>query len=99
MVDDVDLFSSIAGLGARYREKSLSPVTVTQRSLARIEKLDPVLNSFITVLAKESLTAAKEAERELNAGHDRGPLHGVPVAVKDLVEMAGVPATFASRAG
>lgn len=99
MVDDDVLFSSIAGLGVRYRDGSLSPVAVTQQSLDRIGRLDPVLNSFITVLAEESLAAAELARSELKAGHDRGPLHGVPVAVKDLVEMADVPTTFASRAG
>ncbi|WP_119274414.1 amidase [Taklimakanibacter deserti] len=99
MVDDNLLFSSIATLGARYRDGSLSPVAVTQQSLDRIARLDPALNSFITVLAEESHAAAEAAGRELKAGRDRGPLHGVPVAVKDLVEMADVPTTFASRAG
>lgn len=99
MADDDLLFCSIAELGARYRDGSLSPVAVTQQSLDRIAKLDPVLNSFITVLAEESLAAAEEARRELKAGRDRGPLHGVPVAIKDLIEMRDVPTTFASRAG
>lgn len=100
MTDNDDpLFLSIAELGARYRDGSLSPVTITQQSLDRIRKLDPVLNSFITVLADESLAAAETAARELKAGRDRGPLHGVPIAIKDLIEMAGVPSTFASRAG
>jgi aspartyl-tRNA(Asn)/glutamyl-tRNA(Gln) amidotransferase subunit A len=99
VADDDLLFCSIAELGVCYRDGSLSPVAVTQQSLDRISRLDPVLNSFITVLAKESLAAAEEARRELKAGRDRGPLHGVPVAVKDLIEMKGVPTTFASRAG
>jgi aspartyl-tRNA(Asn)/glutamyl-tRNA(Gln) amidotransferase subunit A len=97
--NDSLLFASIAELGARYRDGSLSPVAVTQQSLDRIARLDPVLNSFITILSKESLAAAEEAGREIKAGRDRGPLHGVPIAVKDLIEMAGVPSTFASRAG
>jgi aspartyl-tRNA(Asn)/glutamyl-tRNA(Gln) amidotransferase subunit A len=92
-------FSSIAALGAAYRNRSLSPVEAVRRSLDRIARFDPTLNAFITVLRAESLAAAETAERELKAGHDRGPLHGVPVAVKDLVDMAGVPTTFASRAG
>jgi aspartyl-tRNA(Asn)/glutamyl-tRNA(Gln) amidotransferase subunit A len=92
-------FSSIAALGAAYRDRSCSPVEMVRQSLARIARLDTALNSFITVLQAESLAQAEAAERELKAGHDRGPLHGVPVAVKDLADMAGVPTTFASRAG
>jgi aspartyl-tRNA(Asn)/glutamyl-tRNA(Gln) amidotransferase subunit A len=88
-------FSSIAALGAAYRDRSCSPVEMVRQSLARIARLDTALNSFITVLQAESLAQAEAAERELKAGHDRGPLHGVPVAVKDLADMAGVPTTFA----
>ncbi len=93
------LFLSIADLGAAYRARSLSPVAITRQSLDRIAALDHKLNSFITVLEKESLAQADLAERELAAGADRGPLHGVPIAIKDLADMAGVPTTFASRAG
>lgn len=99
MVDDDLLFCSIGELAARYRDGSLSPVAVTRQIIARIARLDPVLNSFITVLEAESLSAAEQAARELKAGHDRGPLHGVPVAIKDLIDMEGIPTTFASRAG
>src|SRR4029450_3651951 len=92
-------FASIAALGDAYRRGSISPVEVVRVLLDRIARLDPRLNSFITVLEAESLAQAEVAARELKTGHDRGPLNGVPVAVKDLVEMAGVPTTFASRAG
>jgi aspartyl-tRNA(Asn)/glutamyl-tRNA(Gln) amidotransferase subunit A len=91
-------FLSIGALGARYRARSLSPVAVTRAALDRIAALDRALNSFITVCADESLAQAATAERELAAGQDRGPLHGVPVAVKDLIDVAGVPTTYASRA-
>ena len=93
------LFLTIAELGAAYRARALSPVAVTQGALDRIAALDHKLNSFITILAKESLAEAAVAERELAAGKDRGPLHGVPIAIKDLADMAGVPTTCASRAG
>jgi len=93
------LFLSIAELGAAYRAGKLSPVAVTRQALERIARLDRKLNSFITVLKKESLAQAGLAERELAAGTDRGPLHGVPIAIKDLVDVAGVPTTYASRAG
>src|SRR5262247_1953750 len=93
------LFSSIAELGARYRDGSVSPVEVTRQTLDRIAEIDPVLNSFITVLQTESVAQAESAARELKAGRDRGPLHGVPIAIKDLIDIADVPTTFASRAG
>jgi aspartyl-tRNA(Asn)/glutamyl-tRNA(Gln) amidotransferase subunit A len=93
------LFLSISELGAAYRAGTLSPVAVTRQALERIAAEDAKLNSFITVLGERSLERAAAAERELSAGRDRGPLHGVPIAIKDLVDMAGVPTTFASRAG
>ena len=93
------LFLSIPELGAAYRSGTLSPVAVTRQALERIAKRDGKLNSFITVLGERSLDRAATAERELRAGQDRGALHGVPIAIKDLVDMAGVPTTFASRAG
>ena len=99
MTEAEPLFLSIAELGARYRRGSLSPLAVARSALDRIEAHDRSLNSFITVLAAESLIQAANAERELAAGQDRGPLHGVPVAIKDLVNLAGAPTTFASRAG
>ena len=92
-------FLSIAELGTRYRRKALSPVEVTRRALARIKALDGKLNAFITLLETEALAQAAAAERELAAGIDHGPLHGVPVAIKDLIAVAGAPTTFASRAG
>jgi aspartyl-tRNA(Asn)/glutamyl-tRNA(Gln) amidotransferase subunit A len=91
-------FLSIAELGARYRARTLSPVAVARQAIDRIGALDRALNSFITVCADEGLAQAAVAERELVAGQDRGPLHGVPVAIKDLVHVAGVPTSFASRA-
>ena len=95
----MNAFLSIAELGARYRDRMLSPVEATEQALARIAALDGQLNSFIAVLESESLAAADAAERDLAKGIDHGPLHGVPLAIKDLVAMAGVPTTFASRAG
>ena len=93
------LFLSIEELGAAYRAGELSPVEITRLCLQRIGAHDGKLNSFITVLEKESLAEAAIAGRELAESRDRGPLHGVPIAIKDLVDMAGVPTTFASRAG
>jgi aspartyl-tRNA(Asn)/glutamyl-tRNA(Gln) amidotransferase subunit A len=98
-MDDQIHFSSIAALGTAYRDGSTSPIEVVRGLLNRIARLDPTLNSFITVLEAESLARAESAAHELKAGRDRGPLHGVPVAIKDLIDMAGAPTTFASRAG
>ncbi len=98
MGDEPTHFLSIAALGARYRERTLSPTAVTRQALDRIAALDRSLNSFISVCETESLAQAAAAEREFAAGRDRGPLQGVPVAVKDLIDVAGVPTTYASRA-
>jgi aspartyl-tRNA(Asn)/glutamyl-tRNA(Gln) amidotransferase subunit A len=78
------------------RQKKLSPVELTRACLVRIEALNPVLNAFITVTAESALAQARVAEAELQRGTSRGPLHGVPVALKDLVDTAGVRTTAGS---
>jgi aspartyl-tRNA(Asn)/glutamyl-tRNA(Gln) amidotransferase subunit A len=90
-------FSSISELGRMYRSKALSPVEATQAVLERIHRLDGRLNAFITVLDEQAIAQARQAEVELSAGHDRGPLHGVPVSLKDLIDTAGIRTTAASR--
>ena len=90
-------FLSIAALGERYRRGELSPLDVVRASLERIERLDGRLNAWITVAADEALAAAAGGERSLRAGEDRGPLHGIPVALKDNVDTAGMATTCASR--
>lgn len=93
MASDDILFAPIPTIAARYRNGSLSPVTVTELALARIEALNPVLNTFITVTAEHALAAARRAEEELRAGNDRGLLHGIPIALKDLIATAGIRTT------
>jgi aspartyl-tRNA(Asn)/glutamyl-tRNA(Gln) amidotransferase subunit A len=78
------------------KQKKVSPVEVTQACLARIEALNPLLNAFITVTAESALQEAHQAESELQRGVWRGPLHGVPVAIKDVFDTAGVRTTAAS---
>ncbi|HEY6305391.1 MAG TPA: amidase [Candidatus Angelobacter sp.] len=78
------------------QKKEVSPVELTQACLARIEKLNPILNAFITVTAESALEEAKTAEAEIGRGEWKGPLHGIPLAVKDLAETAGVRTTAAS---
>jgi aspartyl-tRNA(Asn)/glutamyl-tRNA(Gln) amidotransferase subunit A len=70
---------------------------VTDECLQRIETDNPRLNAFILVMAAEARRQAREADRELAAGHDRGPLHGAPISIKDLIDVRGVPTTAASR--
>jgi len=87
---------TIAELGAAFRARRLSPVEATQGCLQRIAELDPALHAFITVTGDLALEQARTAAAELAAGHDRGPLHGVPVALKDLIDTAGTRTTGGS---
>jgi aspartyl-tRNA(Asn)/glutamyl-tRNA(Gln) amidotransferase subunit A len=75
----------------------LSPVEVTSATLDRIERLNPLLNAYINVLGDSAAAAAKAAELQLQAGIDLGPLHGVPVSVKDNIRVRGTVTTAASR--
>ena len=77
--------------------RRLSPVELTRDCLARIEQLNPILNAAITVTADQALDAAKLAESEILAGNYRGPLHGIPIGLKDLFDTAGVRTTAASN--
>jgi aspartyl-tRNA(Asn)/glutamyl-tRNA(Gln) amidotransferase subunit A len=77
--------------------RDVSPVDVTKAVLARIERLNPQLNAYMTITAANALQAAVAAEREIVDGAYRGPLHGVPVAVKDLYATKGVRTTAGSK--
>jgi aspartyl-tRNA(Asn)/glutamyl-tRNA(Gln) amidotransferase subunit A len=94
---DQAAFLSAAELGRRLAARELSPVEVVQELLGRIERLDPGLNSFITVTAERALADARAAEAEIAAGARRGPLHGVPIALKDIFDTAGVRTTCGSQ--
>ena len=87
---------TIAELAPRLRRKEVSPVELTRACLDRIEKLNPMLNAFITVTAESALAEARAAEIEISRGEWRGPLHGIPMAIKDLIDMAGTRTTAAS---
>ncbi len=78
------------------RTKKVSPVEVTQECLRSIETLNPKLNAFITVMADSAVAEARAAESEIQRGNYRGPLHGVPIALKDIIDMAGVRTTASS---
>lgn len=78
------------------RTRKISPVELTKECLSRIERLNPKLNAFITVTADAALAQAHEAEFEIQRGHWKGALHGIPIALKDIVDTAGVRTTAAS---
>jgi len=87
---------TIAQVAARLRRKEVSPVELTSDCLDRIEKLNPSLNAFITVTGESALGEARVAETEIARGQARGPLHGIPIALKDLIDTAGTRTTAAS---
>jgi aspartyl-tRNA(Asn)/glutamyl-tRNA(Gln) amidotransferase subunit A len=88
-------YSSIKELSKSIREQTFSPVEIVEACLQRIEDLNPKLNTFITVLAAQALAQAKTAEAEIKAGTWRGPLHGIPVGIKDFYDTAGIKTTAA----
>jgi aspartyl-tRNA(Asn)/glutamyl-tRNA(Gln) amidotransferase subunit A len=87
---------SIREAAELIRKKQLSPVELAKACLARIEQLNPTLNAFITITEESALTQAREAESEVQRGRWRGPLHGIPIALKDLFDTAGVKTTAGS---
>jgi aspartyl-tRNA(Asn)/glutamyl-tRNA(Gln) amidotransferase subunit A len=89
-------FSSLAGAAALLRAGKVSPVDLVHACLGRIESQNPVLNAFITVTADSALREAHAAEAEMQRGEWRGPLHGIPVAIKDMIDARGVRTTAAS---
>jgi aspartyl-tRNA(Asn)/glutamyl-tRNA(Gln) amidotransferase subunit A len=88
---------SIGELAARIRSGRVSAADATEACLARVARDNPKLNAFITVLTDEARAQARQADKELSAGRDRGALHGVPVSLKDLIDVRGVATTAASR--
>ena len=84
-------------ISAAYAARHLSPVELVRALLDRIAALDPRVHAFIKVDAEAALDAAGLAEREIAAGRTRGPLHGVPVGIKDIIDVAGLPTTCHSK--
>jgi aspartyl-tRNA(Asn)/glutamyl-tRNA(Gln) amidotransferase subunit A len=87
----------IAGAARQISEKALSPVTLTEMMLDRIEKIDPKLLSYVTVLKDDALKSAEVAQKEIASGKYKSPLHGVPIAIKDIYDTAGVKTTACSK--
>ena len=97
MDDNALRYESIASLAAKYRSGELSPVGVAEAALTRIERYNGPLHAFVRVTRERALAEARAAELELRAGHDRGPLHGIPYAAKDIFDVQGVPTMAGTR--
>ena len=95
--DPLDPFAPLHVVAAALAAREISPVELTELILRRIEQFDPALNAYQLVLAEESRAAAREAERAIGAGEVRGPFHGVPFAIKDLLATAGIVTTAGSK--
>ena len=89
--------TTIAELGPALRHGTLTATALVEACLATIAERDPLLNAFITVLSDDARRQARSLDAELARGVDRGPLHGIPISLKDIVDLAGTPTTAASR--
>jgi aspartyl-tRNA(Asn)/glutamyl-tRNA(Gln) amidotransferase subunit A len=90
-------YASIAEIGPKIKGGEVSPVELTRACLDRVSRFDPAVNAFITVTADAALERASQAELDIQHGHYRGPLHGIPVAQKDLMFTRGVRTTGGSK--
>ncbi len=97
MIGEDVLYLSVRELGERIRSRQLSPVELTQAYLDRDKKYGRVLNAFAMILPDLALQQAKQAEAEIQQGHYRGPLHGIPYAAKDLLAAREYPTTWGAR--
>ena len=87
---------TILELSELYRKRAASPVEILSDCLARVKKLNPMLHAFITITRETALQEARTADSEIASGHWRGPLHGVPLGLKDIIDTKGVRTTAAS---
>lgn len=91
------LHASIAQIASEIRQDELSPVQLIETTLEAIDQYEPQLNAFITVFREESLESAKRVEAELKNEKDLGPLHGIPIALKDIICVEGTRSTAGSN--
>lgn len=90
-------FLSVAALGQGYRDRSFTPSQVVEAALTRLARLQPQLNAFAYPMAAAARAEARQATEAFAQGHDLGPLQGVPVAIKDLIEVKGAPTGYGSK--
>src|SRR5713226_5505379 len=91
------VYLSLAEAAERIRRRGLSPVELTRALIERIERLDPGINAFLRFTPEAALDEARAAEAEISAGRYRGPMHGIPYALKDIIDYAGLPTTAHSK--
>ena len=95
--DDDPCFYSAGDLVAAYRSRKLSPSEVTEAFFARIDRINPVVNAYVTLARESALADARAATQSLRPGNALGPLHGVPVAIKDVTPTRGIRTTWGSK--
>ena len=94
---DTDLWKlPLHALATKLKSRSISPIDIVDTCLQRIEKLDAKLHAFVDIFAVEARGAAEAADKAIRSGHAVGPLHGIPIALKDLIELEGRVATGGS---
>src|SRR5262249_5622491 len=94
MLSEDVLYLTVEELSAQIRARKISPVELTESYLARLERLGPRLGAVATLTPDLALKQARQAEKEIAAGHWRGPLHGIPYGAKDLLATSGIPTTW-----
>lgn len=94
MLGEDVLYMSVWELGERISTRQVSPVELTEAYLERLERIGPPLGAVVTLTRELAMEQARAAERELAAGHSRGPLHGIPYGAKDLLATRGIPTTW-----
>ncbi|MHB1122035.1 MAG: amidase family protein [Ramlibacter sp.] len=88
---------TISEAASLIEQRKLSPVDLTQACIARTHALDPMLNAYVTFTPERALEAARQAEAEITNGNYRGPMHSIPVGLKDIYDTAGIPSTAHSK--
>jgi Asp-tRNA(Asn)/Glu-tRNA(Gln) amidotransferase A subunit family amidase len=88
---------TITEVAPKIKSRDVSPVELTRRFLDRIDRLNPMLNAYVTVIADDALKSAKTAEHEITQGRHRGPLHGIPFSIKDIIISEPARATTVSK--
>ncbi|WP_170378736.1 amidase [Ruegeria atlantica] len=96
-MSDALCFLTVAEAAKRIEQQALSPVALTQAFLDRIEKINPKVNAYVTVTPERAMEDARRAEAEISAGHYKGPLHGIPVGLKDIYDTKGIRTTCHSK--